>query len=291
MKLKLELILRVFIGIVFLFSAYSKFISPGLTEIILVDHGIVLTRETAAVIVRILIGFEFALGILLILPYSLKTIVIPTAILFLIFFTGYLAYTGFILKDVQNCGCFGEMIKMSPVESIMKNIVLIFLLILLFKFTNEKKKHYVAPMVVVLCIASVFVFLPVNSQKEFKFANYTNFEGEGRVDLSAGERLLVILNLECDHCQTLAKELSEIRNQNNKLPKLYVLLFKEGNVTVDSFKTITKFIFPYHMIGMNEFLNLIGQSPPRIYWLKNRKVKEIWDKDFQKKILQNFPNK
>ncbi len=291
MKLKLELALRIFISIVFLFSAYSKFVSPGLTEIILVDHGIVSARETAALIVRGLIGFEFALGILLILPYSLKTIVIPTAILFLIIFTGYLVYTGFILKDTQNCGCFGEMIKMSPLESIVKNIIMIAILILLFKFTNEKKKYFIAPTVMVLCVASVFLFLPVNSQKEFKFANYTNFEGEGRVDLSVGEKLLVIINLECDHCQTLAKELSETKNQTNKLPKLYALLFKEGNVTVDSFKTMTKFNLPYHMIGLNEFLNLIGQSPPRIYWLKDGKVKGIWDEDFQKKILQNFPDR
>lgn len=291
MKPKLALLLRFILGAVFLFSAYAKFTSPGLTEIILVDQGIVSARETAAIIVRVLIGLEFALGILLILPYSLETIVIPVAILFLIIFTGYLVYTGFILKDTQNCGCFGEMIKMSPVESIIKNIVLIAALILLFKFTNEKKKHFIAPTVAVICTTSVFVFLPVNSQKEFKFANYMNFEGEGRVDLSSGEKLLVILNLECDHCQTLAKELSEMKNQNNKLPKLYALLFKEGNVTVDSFKAITKFNFPYHMIGINEFLNLIGQSPPRIFWLKNGKIKEIWDKDFQKKILQNFPNK
>lgn len=291
MKLKLVLILRFILGVVFLFSAYTKFISPGLTEIILVDQGIVSARETAAIIVRLLIGFEFALGILLILPYSLKTIVIPTAILFLIIFTGYLAYTGFILKDAQNCGCFGEMIKMSPLESIVKNIIMIAALILLFKFTNEKKKYFVAPTLVVLCVVSVFVFLPVNSQKEFKFANYTNFEGEGRIDLSVGEKLLVIINLECDHCQTLAKELSEIKNQTNKLPKLYALLFKEGNVTVDSFKTITKFNSPYHMIGLNEFLNLIGQSPPRIYWLEDGKVKGVWDEDFQKKILQNFPDR
>ena len=290
MKPKLALLLRFILGGVFLFSAYTKFISPGLTEIILVDHGIVSAREAAAIIVRLLIGFEFALGVLLILPYSLKTIVIPSAILFLIVFTGYLAYTGFILKDTQNCGCFGEMIKMSPFESIIKNIVLITVLVLLFKFTNEKKKYFVAPAVVILSVASVLAFLPIRSQKEFKFANYTNFEGEGRVDLSTGEKLLVILNLECDHCQTLAKELSEIKNQPNKLPRLYALLFKEGSVTVDSFKTMTKFNFPYHMIDMNEFLNLIGQSPPRIYWLKNGKVKEIWDEDYQKKIMQNFPN-
>jgi uncharacterized membrane protein YphA (DoxX/SURF4 family) len=280
MKPKIAQIFRFILGAVFLFSAYTKFISPGLTEIILVDHGIVSARETAAIIVRVLIGLEFALGILLILPYSLKTIVIPSAILFLVAFTGYLVYTGFILKDTQNCGCFGEMIKMSPLESIIKNIVLVAALVLLFKFTDEKKKHFVAPAAVVLCIAAVFVFLQVNSQKEFKFANYTNFEGEGRVDLSNGEKLLLILNLECNHCQALAKELSRMKNQIGKLPKIYALLFKEGNITVDSFKVMTGFNFPYHTIGMNEFLNLIGQSPPRLYWLKDGKIKEIWDKDF-----------
>ena len=291
MKLKLALLLRIILGLVFLFSAYTKFISPGLTEIILVDHGIVSTRETAAIIVRLLIGIEFTLGILLIMPYSLKTIVIPSTILFLIIFTGYLGHTGFILKDTQNCGCFGEMIKMSPIESIIKNIVLILFLVLLFKLSNEKRNYFVTPVVAMLCVTLVFVFLPINSQKEFRFANYTNFEGEGRVDLSNGEKLIAILNLECDHCQALAQELSETKNRTNKLPKIYTLLFKEGNVTVDSFKTMTNFNFPYHMIGVNEFLNLIGQSPPRIYWLKDGKVKEIWDGDFQKKFLLNFPSK
>ena len=133
MKSKLALMLRFILGAVFLFSAYTKYIAPGLTELILVDHGIASTRETAEIIVRVLIGFEFALGVLLILPYSLKRIVIPSSILFLIIFTGYLVYTGFILKDTQNCGCFGEIIKMSPLESIIKNIVLILFLILLFK--------------------------------------------------------------------------------------------------------------------------------------------------------------
>ena len=53
MKNKIALAIRIVIGAIFLFSAYTKFISPGLTEIILVDHGIVPMRETAAIIVRI----------------------------------------------------------------------------------------------------------------------------------------------------------------------------------------------------------------------------------------------
>lgn len=288
MKPKLALLLRIILGGVFLFSAYTKFISPGLTEIILVDHGIVTARDTAALIVRLLIGFEFALGILLILPYSLKTIVIPASILFLIIFTGYLAYTGFILKDTQNCGCFGEMIKMSPIESIIKNIVLINLLVLLFKWSDEKKNYFSTPLVIIFSVAAVFITIPIKSQKDFKFAEYTNFVGPGRVDLSSGDKLIVIMNTECDHCQLLARDLADMKKKMKWVPEMYTLFFSEGSISVDSFKVITNYDLPYKMIDVNQFFKLIGQSPPRIYWLKEGVVKEIWDKDFLKNIVFNF---
>ncbi|NMB81191.1 MAG: hypothetical protein GYA14_05185, partial [Ignavibacteria bacterium] len=35
--------------------------------------------------------------------------------------------------------------------------------------------------------------------------------------------------------------------------------------------------FSYHMIDANDFFNLIGNQPPRIYWLKNGKVEKYWD--------------
>ena len=275
-------------GVVFIVSAYSKIVSPGLIEIILLDHGIVSSREVAAILVRVLIGFEFALGLLFFQPFSLRKIVIPVSFLFFVGFTIYLGYTTIILNDTQNCGCFGEMIKMSPVESIIKNIVLMGLLVLLFKWSDEKKNYFAAPLLIVLSVAVVFIAVPVKSQMDFKFAEYTNFVGQGRVDLSRGDKLIAIMNTECDHCQLLARDLAGMKKKMKWFPEMYTLFFSEGSITVDSFKALTNFDLPYKIIGVNRFLNLIGQSPPRIYWLRDGVVKEIWDKDFLKSIVFSF---
>jgi hypothetical protein len=288
MKKRTVLFLQVLIGAVFLLSAYSKIIAPGLIEIILVDHGIVNSRETSAILVRILIGFEFALGLFFFQPFSLKSMIIPLSFIFLLGFTVYLGYTGFILKDLQNCGCFGEMIKMSPIESIIKNIVLMGLLVLLFRWSDEKKNYFAAPLIIVFSLAAVFIIVPIKSQKDFKFAEYTNFAGEGRVDLSHGDKLIAIMNTECDHCQLLAKDITVMKKKMKWFPEMYTLLFSEGSITADSFKVTTDFDLPYEVIGVKEFFNLIGQSPPRIYWLRDGVVKEIWDKDFLKNITLNF---
>jgi len=275
-------------GVVFIVSAYSKIVSPGLIEIILLDHGIVSSREVAAILVRVLIGFEFALGLLFFQPFSLRKIVIPVSFLFFVGFTIYLGYTTIILNDTQNCGCFGEMIKMSPVESIIKNIVLMGLLVLLFKWSDEKKNYFAAPLLIVLSVAVVFIAVPVKSQMDFKFAEYTNFVGQGRVDLSRGDKLIAIMNTECDHCQLLARDLAGMKKKMKWFPEMYTLFFSEGSITVDSFKALTNFDLPYKIIGVNRFLNLIGQSPPRIYWLRDGVVKEIWDKDFLRSIVFSF---
>jgi hypothetical protein len=291
MSKKITTILRIFTGALFLFSAYSKLAAPGLIEIILVDHGISGSRETAAILVRIIIGFELALGLLFFQPYSLKKIVIPAAFLFLSGFSIYLAYTGLILKDSQNCGCFGEMIKMSPVESLFKNIVLLGVVFYLFRRCEERRKKFIVPLLLIFSLTIVFIAIPPKSQKEFKFAQYTYFTGAGRVDLSNGAKLIAVLNTECDHCQKLAEEFYAMKKKNPDIPQILSLMYTEGSVSADSFRAVTKAEFPYRMIGMNEFLSLIGQSPPRIYWLQNGAVKEIWDKDFRDKIIACFPQK
>lgn len=288
MKNKIFFALRVLMGIVFIVSAYSKIISPGLIEIILIDHGITGSREAAAIVARVLIGFELAIGLLFFQPFSIKKIVIPSSFIFLVGFTIYLGYTAIILNDTQNCGCFGEMIKMSPVESIIKNIALIGLLLLLFKWSDDKKNYLVAPLIIVFSAAVVFIAVPIKSQKDLKFAEYTNFVGAGRVDLSYGDKLIAVMNTECDHCQFLAKDLAGLKKKMKWFPELFMLYYSEGSISADSFKVLTANNSPYNIIDMNNFLNLIGQSPPRIYWLKDGVVKEIWDKDILKNITLNF---
>lgn len=284
----IEWSLRTFLAVVFCFSAYTKLIVPGVIEIILVDHGLAASRETAAIYVRLLIGFEFSIGLLFLQPYYLKKIVFPAALFFLLGFSFYLVYSGFILKDMQNCGCFGETIKMSPFESILKNILLMIPVGYLFITGKENRTNFYLPaFIVIVSVGLVFVFSPAKHSKDFRFSNYTSFENYGRVDLASGNNLIAVFNTECDHCQNTAKELTALGKQIN-YPQLFVLFFTEGQVSVDSFKALTKSNFPYKMIRTREFFDLIGQSPPRIYWLKEGKVKAVWDKDFKENIISSF---
>lgn len=281
-------VLRILLSGVFLFSAYSKLVAPGLIEIILMDQGFASSRESVAFYVRLLIGLELALGFLFLQSNYLKKIIIPASTLFLVGFTAYLAYTGFVLGEKDNCGCFGEMLKLSPVESILKNILLLVPAIVLFKITKERNRNILLPIILTaISIALVFLISPITENKDFEFARYTSFEGSGRVDLSSGNKLVAVFNTECDHCQAAAKELFKLRNSKN-FPEMYVLFFTEGSVSVDSFKTITSSNFPFRTIPLNEFFSLIGQTPPRIYWLQNGTVKKKWDNEFYVNIKKAF---
>ena len=64
--------LRILLGITFLFSAYTKFVGPGFFEITLMDQGLAPDRFFAAQLARFFIGLEFALGILMLLPFYTK---------------------------------------------------------------------------------------------------------------------------------------------------------------------------------------------------------------------------
>lgn len=288
-KFNLPTILKLVLSITFLISAYSKIINPGSVEVILIDQGIVSDRITAAYIIRLFIGLEFAIGILFLLPYYLKSITVPLTLLLLIFFSGYLGYSGFILGDKENCGCFGEVLKMSPLESILKNFVLLILTGVLFLKVNDIRKKIYLPFVIVpLVIVTVFYISPIKDVGDFKFSKFIYFEGTGRVDLTSGERLVAVFSLDCEHCQQTASEIADLQRNENNLPELYVLFFSEGNVTVNLFNSITHSNFPYHMIDANDFFNLIGNQPPRIYWLKNGKIEKYWDENIKESLLNNF---
>lgn len=287
----IKIVLRIVLGIVFLFSAYSKLITPGIIEIILIDHGLFTSREVASIFVRLLIGLEFSLGLLFIFNFEMKRVVIPASLFFLITFTIYLIYAGYFLKDNQNCGCFGEVIPMSPLESIIKNVILITMIFVLNKLKIANKKKLLFPFLLTIVVSGlIFIASPLKSYKDFKFSELTYFEGKGRVDLMSGDKFIVILNTECEHCQQLAKELESLKTNSKVYSNMFALLFSEGDVSVDSFKVITGSNLPYYKIDVRKFYNLIGTSPPRIYWLHDGEVKEFWDSNFVEKILKTQAN-
>jgi hypothetical protein len=283
------ILLQIILSATFIFSAYTKIIAPGLIEIILIDHGIAGDRILAGYLTRILISFEFAIGILFLIPAAVKRISIPAALLFTVGFTLYLIYTGFILGDSSNCGCFGELLKMSPAESIIKNLIIILLLGVLFKLAGNKKNNlYVPAAVLVASLGLVFGLAPIRNVDEFMFREYTSFTNYGRVDLSEGEKLIALFDPDCEHCQETAVELNKQLSEGRNIPKLFILFMSESSSTPKKFFEKTDTEFPYKEIPISTFFDLIGSSPPRIYWLSGGKIKETWDDSISTRLQNNF---
>ncbi|MBX3009603.1 MAG: hypothetical protein KF816_16390 [Melioribacteraceae bacterium] len=282
---KVTLLIRIILSAVFILSAYSKLIVPGLIEIILIDQGIAATREVAGYYTRLLVGLELCIGILFLLPYYVKKITIPLTVTVTILFSIYLIYTGFVLGETQNCGCFGEMFKMSPLESLIKNIIILVLVFILYFIIKEKERGiFINATVLIFSLVAVFAVSPLKEKSESIFSRFTSFNNGERADLLSGRKLVAVFDPDCEHCQESVEELKRLNEEKVVLPSLYILFLNESGSTPEKFFEKTKISFPFHEITINEFFDLIGNSPPRYYLLEEGKVVETIDDSFYVKL-------
>ncbi|PIQ09506.1 MAG: hypothetical protein COW71_06065 [Ignavibacteriales bacterium CG18_big_fil_WC_8_21_14_2_50_31_20] len=282
--------LRAILGIIFLMSAISKLVAPGLFEITIMEQGIFTSREIVAYLSRFLIVMELFLGLALFQSFYLKNIILPLSIFVLLAFTILLSFSVFA-GDTNNCGCFGEVVKMSPLQAIIKNIFLIFIGMILFRLQdNNSTKIYIPILILVVSFGTVFGIAPIKSYDNLVFTQYTNFENEGRVDLTNGNNLVAVFFIECEHCIETAQEIVKLENETGNISNLYILFAGEDSDSIHSFIDKTQIVHPYFRIPLEDFFGLIGNSPPRIYWLKDGKVKEYWDDNFVVNI-KRFQNK
>ncbi|MCL9770271.1 protein tlpB [Flavobacterium sp. HXWNR69] len=171
-KENLSWILRLIISALFIVSAVAKLYPSPYFAISTFEvkqlYPLGFSEGFAPYFSRILIGIEFALGIAILLKDYLKKITIPATILLLAVFVIHLSYTSFVSGNAGNCGCFGELIPMTPVEAIIKNIIAIGLLIWLFKIlpADGKSNFWLLKSVALGCILGLFMVAPIRPVAE-----------------------------------------------------------------------------------------------------------------------------
>ncbi|NVK63033.1 MAG: DoxX family protein [Flavobacteriales bacterium] len=162
--------IRVIVSVLFLFSAYSKLypsadLGLGTMEVKQL-YALGFSRDVAPYFSRLLVAAEFALGIGILQPHFLKRIVVPATILLLVVFCVHLTYS--IANDVGgNCGCFGELIKMTPLEALIKNIITIGLLVWLMRMLPKDKPPHNFPflaLIYALCALALFMISPIQKK-------------------------------------------------------------------------------------------------------------------------------
>lgn len=162
--------IRILIAALFLVSAYGKvYPDPSAYGTISMFeikqlYPLGFSAELAKIFSRSLIGVEFALGLFLLFPFDLKKWVIPALIAMLSIFVVHLTIEIFTTGNKGNCGCFGALLPMTPLEAIMKNVLSIGLLALLWKRYGaqlpERSNIWFLTTILSLCMLLMFIFVP-----------------------------------------------------------------------------------------------------------------------------------
>lgn len=175
-------ILRIVVALLFIVSAVAKLSKSELLDSpyfaistfeVKQLYTLGFSQTIAPYFSRILIGIELALGILLLQKHFLRRFVIPVTILMLVVFIVHLAYLISTSGNAGNCGCFGELIPMTPAESIVKNIIAIALLVwtfILLPKETEKHNFWILTTGLFASILALFMLAPMRPMEENSFS-------------------------------------------------------------------------------------------------------------------------
>lgn len=167
-KRTIAIVIRILIAFLFLLSAVAKLYPSPYFAISTFEvkqlYTMGFSEGFAPYFSRTLIGIEFALGLLLLQSHYLKRLVIPATIAMLVVFIAHLTIDTISNGNSGSCGCFGELLPMTPVEAIIKNVISVVLLIWLYRLLPADYKNrniWVLTTVLFACILGVFMAAPI----------------------------------------------------------------------------------------------------------------------------------
>ena len=162
---------RILLSFMFLLSAVAKlYPSPhfALTTFEikqLLPMGF--SELSAAYFSRTLIGCELALGIGLLQPHFFKRLVLPLSFLMLFLFSSQLTYELITSGNKGNCGCFGSLLPMTPLQALIKNIIAMGMIGFLFRITNkeaDKKDPFFISTLILASVLLVYLVGPLTKK-------------------------------------------------------------------------------------------------------------------------------
>jgi thiol-disulfide isomerase/thioredoxin len=152
--------IRILVFVLFVVSAVAKMFPIWAFEKQLVDLNVA-SWCSAPYFSRLLIGVELALGIAILQRHFLKRIVIPAIMALLAVFCIHLTIE--MVKHGAmngNCGCFGQLIPMTPLEAFIKNIITLGFMVWLYRLTTESEKpHRFSWLLVIWGLSTLLMFM------------------------------------------------------------------------------------------------------------------------------------
>ncbi len=283
-------IIRILVGLVFILSGLAKLFPIEPFEIIFVDLG-VSNWLLAPFVARFIIAFEITLGLCIVFDIWIKNIIYKIALGSLGVFMLYLVYLLITKGNDVDCGCFGSYLSLNPIESIIKNVVLVLMLLFI---RRRHHQHGIINWLIIPFLAigftSTFLLNRVGLQnvqaielnKEIDYSEFPPLYKNGeKVDFTKGKKLVVFLSFGCDHCESAAHKLYYLQNKYD-IDNLYIVLASKKEENIQVFLDKTKIDYPMIWFSDNVFFSYSGGRLPAFVYMEDGVVKKKWTGEFFK---------
>jgi hypothetical protein len=204
-------------------------------------------------------------------------------------FNIYLVVQLITFGNKGNCGCFGDLLYITPWQGILKNIAMMAVGIFIYKYHKglDSFPFRIASISLsVVAMALPFVLNPVNfSTAEEHYSNdRVNYKldldllyhdarnAPPKAELRKGKWVIAFLSLTCPHCRIAAKKLHVIQMKDTAL-KIHLILNGDKAELTPFFEDTRANNISWSMfLGAQNFIKLAGVSLPQILWVDNSVV-------------------
>ncbi|MEE2699991.1 MAG: MauE/DoxX family redox-associated membrane protein [Bacteroidota bacterium] len=292
MNKNLTLIIRISVAALFLLSAFSKlYPTPlyGITKVFeqgqLIPMGF--SANFAPYFSRFIIGVEFFLAFAILQRNFLKKIVLPSTILLLTLFSLHLIYQ-VILGESENCGCFGELIPMTPLQALIKNIITIVVLAFLYKNTEEDREYNFSKLSLQLLtvLLLMFVFVPIQTVGKNKRVSSFSEYVISDIHINEGKKMLCFFDAGCEHCMEAARSLTHLAEEIDFFPEIHIIFSDSEEDKIPAFFEFAEKEYSYQVLPfyneddeINSYLEILGYEyeNPAIIYLDNGNQMRFYD--------------
>lgn len=280
------------LGVIFILSAAFKVISIDEFEIYIHSFGI-FNFVVGTFLVRVLISFEFLLGVGLILKLHYKK-VWWFSLLIMVAFTLFLGYVALFRNGDENCHCFGTIVEVKPLASIFKNITII---LLLFLVKNEEesmcrfRKWLIITSVLISMIVPFVCFpmdtiynkivSPIQDFNQIAFDQLLQDSSMQNVVIEKEPRLFAFYVAGCKYCRLSMKKIDSFfeKNHIDKSKLVVVIVGLDNHVT--QFKAETGSSEYSFYVFHNEQVPIIMKTTfgsfPTFAFVKDGKASKVMD--------------
>lgn len=295
-RLRLKYLIRVLLGLIFVFSATAKLVGIDSFEIYLFNSSL-MSLGTAFFLARAVIVIEYIAAILLItnvrsfLAYSVSGI----------FLTACLCWMLFVSRG-EDCHCFGDLVQLPYRFSLSKTLAMTAALAFTWNLDSFKPKHrsLIVALAFLVPAAAVFAITPPDNWRYGSYAEEGAFDaaaldaaveaGPLPRDILEGNQIVCFYSVKCEYCRLSTSKLAGLRSRGDlaggfaAAPVTAVFGLKDGPIdTVSVAAAVSDFfeggsLVPDRtcFISADEFLGITRGSFPLILFLSDGKPQEIF---------------